>query len=80
MENVGKSLETLQAIQWQLIEIIKQNGDTNNLDDPLILQLKTAVTALNNAKCIMGDRAIADGTLKITDSSDGSHLKSTNRE
>jgi hypothetical protein len=74
MENPSDRVQELQDIQFQLIAFI-QKYTADKDEDSLTYTLKKAITELNDAKGIILDRAAAAGTLRMVDSSDGSHLK-----
>jgi hypothetical protein len=67
-------MKELQDIQWQIIAFIDRYTE-NAPDDPLALALRRAITDLNEAKIVIGNRALAEGEMRVVDSSDGSHLK-----
>jgi hypothetical protein len=64
----------LQKIQDEIIAFIQEHTE-NGLNDDLAYALRNAVTELNQAKLIITDRALADGTLNYSDSSEGRHLQ-----
>lgn len=59
----------LQAIQFQIAPLIDKYRTEPNAEK-LVMNLKKAVTALNDAKTIIFDRLVADGTLRLVEPED----------